>query len=94
MNINKIFDALQNDEMNSALGIILNELEKQGYRVFVNGVYLKSYEIFENEHPDLESMERLNLTIEKTGIETQSFGIKFIEYHKIIFTETIESKPL
>ena len=89
MNITKIFDALQNDEMNSALGIILNELEKQGYRVFVNGVYLKSYEIFENKHPDLESRERLNFTIEKTGFETQSFGIKFIEYHKIIFTESI-----
>ena len=51
MNIQKIFDALHEDEMNSALGIICAELENQGYDVTIEDIKITAEEIFENKIP-------------------------------------------
>ena len=49
MNIQKIFDALKEDEMNSALGIICAELENQGYGITIQDIKVTAKEIFENK---------------------------------------------
>lgn len=38
MNIQKIFDAVVEDEMNSTLPSIVYEPEKQGYKVTIEGI--------------------------------------------------------
>ncbi len=45
MNIEKIFSALAEDEMNSALGIICSELESQGYKIEIEGIEVTSGEV-------------------------------------------------
>ncbi len=39
MNVQRIFDMLQEDQNNTALGIICAELEKQGYKVRDEGFH-------------------------------------------------------
>ena len=88
MNIEKIFNALGEDEMNSALGIICNELESQGYEIEIEDIKVTSGEIFQNKVPSLEEVaEPLNIKLHKNGSVEQKFSIKFVEYHKIVFQE-------
>ena len=42
MNIEKIFTALREDEMNSALGIICSEFEHQGSKIEIEGIEVTS----------------------------------------------------
>ena len=51
MNIQKIFDALGEDEMNSAIGIICAELVNQGYAITLEDIQVTAEEIFENNIP-------------------------------------------
>jgi hypothetical protein len=54
MNVQKIFDMLQEDRENSALSIICGELEEQGYKIRLDGRDVTSAEIFDGDHVDLE----------------------------------------
>lgn len=86
MNIEKIYSALETDQMNSGIGIVCLELENQGYEVEIENILVSSAEIFENRFPSLEEVaEPLNLALFKNGMEAQKFSINFIDYHKIIF---------
>lgn len=86
MNIEKIFSALDEDQINSALGIICAELESQGYNVEIEGIQVTSGEIFENKIPSLEEVViPLNIKLFKDKEEEQKFSIEFKDYHKIIF---------
>jgi len=88
MNIEKVFNALLFDEMNSALGILCKELESQGYEIEIEGIQVKSEQIFENKLPSLEEVtEPLNIKLFRNSIEVQKFSIQFTEYHKINFRE-------
>ena len=49
MNIQKIFDALEEDNMNSAIGIICAELENQEYDIAIEDIQVTAEEIFENK---------------------------------------------
>lgn len=90
MNIENIFKALNEDEMNSALGIICNELERQGYEVIIENIEVTSEEIYEKKLPSLEELpEPLNIELVKNGEIEQKFAIDFTDYHKIIFKEFI-----
>ncbi|MCH8034847.1 MAG: hypothetical protein IH950_13960 [Bacteroidetes bacterium] len=92
MNIEKIYLALNSDQMNSALGIICAELESQGYKIEVEGIQVTADEIFENKLPSLEEVaEPLNIKLFKNGEEEQKFSIDFIDYHKVEFKEYIRS---
>jgi hypothetical protein len=76
MNIEKIYSALKEDQMNSALGIINSELEAQGYEIEIEGIKVTSKEIFENKFPSLEEVaEPLNIILFKDGKEEQKFLI-------------------
>lgn len=93
MNIEKIFGALEEDEMNSALGIICSELESQGYKIEIEGIEVTSDEIFENKLAPLEEVvEPLNIRLFKDGNEEQKFSVKFIEYHEIAIEKYIQGK--
>ena len=84
MNVQKIFEALEEDSQNSALGIICGELEAQGYEVSINRRKVKSEGFFEGEYADLE--EQLNdliFSLSKQGTIEQRFAINFTEYHEI-----------
>ena len=88
MNIEKIFSALNKDQMNSTLGIICAELESQGYEIEIEGIQVTANEIFGNKVPSLEEVtEPLNIKLYKNGSVEQKFSIKFVEYHKIVFQE-------
>ena len=88
MNIEKVFSALSDDSMNSALGIICSELESQNYEVEIEGIKVKSVEIFDNKFPSLEEVtEPLGFKLYKNGKLEQKFSINFIEYHNVIFQE-------
>lgn len=90
MNIEKIYLALDEDQMNSALGIICSELEFQGYEIEIEDIRVTSEEIFENKLPSLEEVaEPLNIKLFKLGQEEQKFSIYFIDYHKVEFKEYI-----
>jgi hypothetical protein len=88
MNIEKIFTALKEDEMNSALGVICSEFEHQGYKIEIEGIEVTSEDIFEEKLSSLEEMpEALNITLFRDGKEEQKFSINFSDYHKIVFQE-------
>ena len=91
MNIEKIFSALKEDEMNSALGIICSELESQGYKIEIEGIEVTSDEVFENKLAPLEEVaEPLNVKLFRDNKEEQKFSIKFTEYHEIAIEKFIE----
>lgn len=88
MNLERIFTALREDLMNSALGIICSEFEHQGYEIEIEGIEVTSEEIFEEKLKSLEEVPaKLNVRLFKEGKEEQKFSIDFVEFHKIIFQE-------
>jgi len=85
MNIQKIFDDLGEDEMNSTIGIISEELVNQGYGINIEGIKVTAEEIFGNKYPSLEKIaETLNFKLSKGDKEEQKFAIDFIDYHEVI----------
>ncbi len=91
MNIEKIFTEIEQDQMNSALGIICSELESQGYEIEIEDIRVTSNEIFENKFPSLEEVIMpLNVKLLKNGEEEQRFSIDFKDYHKVEFKEYIK----
>ena len=92
MNIEKIFNALNNDEMNSSLGTICAELEKQGYSITINNIEVTAEEFFDRRSESLEqSGLDFNFLLKKDDKVEQEFSISFIDYHKILLREK-ESK--
>lgn len=88
MNIEKIFKAVNEDDMNSPLISIVNELEKQCYSVILEGVDVTADELDNNLYSDLEkSVNEFNFEISKNGIVEQIFKLKFLEYHKFCFLQ-------
>ena len=93
MNVQKIFQALNEDEQNSALGIICRELEKQGYDVSIDGVKVTSEGFFNGEHEEIEKKNGpLNVflmkasAVQKIKFE-QEFCIEFTDFHKFIIKQ-------
>ncbi|WP_276980024.1 hypothetical protein [Flavobacterium filum] len=88
MNIEKIFKALEEDSMNSALGIIVYELEQQGYLVVIKGIQVTSEEMFEGKFSEIENYNlSLHFKLFRNKSFEQEFMIDFDEYHKISFRE-------
>lgn len=86
MNIEKIFKAVNEDDMNSPLISIVNGIEKQGYSVKLEGVDVTADDLDDNLYSDLEkSVNEFNFEISKNGIVEQKFKLKFLEYHKFCF---------
>lgn len=85
MNIQKIYEALEQDDQNSALGIITAELESQGYQVKIDGAPVESNELFEGNYPQLENkMDAVEVALFVNGTLEQQFAIEFVDFHDFI----------
>lgn len=81
MNIRKIYKAVEDDEMNSALVSVCFELVEQGYEVRVEGVEYTNDESFTELLCDLENAtNEINIEIIK-NTKTESFKLVFTDYH-------------
>ena len=84
MNVQKIFDTLDEDVGNSALGVICGELERQRYEIAINGQSVTSDGFFNNELSELErETQPLNVSLFNKATLEQEFSIEFTDYHKI-----------
>jgi len=85
MNAQKIFDALSEDQENSALGIICSELEGQGYKVAIDGEKVDSDGFFNGKYTAIENkIEPLKVTLFKGDALDQEFVIQFTDFHEFI----------
>ena len=85
MNIQKIHKALDEDQDNSALGIICNQLEEQGYGVNIDGKPVSSRGFFNGEYSEIEKkLGSLRLSLIKRNNLEQEFVIEFTDFHKFV----------
>jgi len=85
MNVQKIFNALIEDQGNSALGIICSELEAQGYKVAIDGEKVDSDGFFNEKYPEIEKkMGSLNISLFRDDVLEQEFVIQFTDFHKFM----------
>jgi GrpB-like predicted nucleotidyltransferase (UPF0157 family) len=91
VNVQKIFDMLQEDQDGSALGIICAELEEQGYRVRVDSKDVNSADIYDSRHKDLEDkLGPLDIALYKDGSLEQEFSLEFVDDHEVVIERKIE----
>ncbi len=85
MNIQKVFQAVISDEMNSPLPLIAYELRNQGYKVQIEGLEIAAEDIEGKLLDDLvRATNEINIEIIKDNT-TQQFKIVFTDYHKFNF---------
>ncbi len=88
MNIQKLYEALNTDEQNSALGIICGELENQGYSVAIDAIPVTSEGFFDGKHAAMEEkIGPYRFALNKNGKEEQIFTIEFTDYHEFIIKQ-------
>ena len=86
MNIEKVFNAVSEDEMNSPLPSILWELEKQGYSVKLEGVDVTADDMESDLFVDLErATNELTFELLKGNVKDQKFKLVFSDYHQFSF---------
>jgi len=86
MNIQKIFESVAEDEMNSPLPSIIYEFEKQGYKVKLEGVDVTAIDMVDEIFEDLErATNEFNFELYKDSVLSQKFKIVFTDYHKFNF---------
>lgn len=87
MDVEKIYSAVEDDEMNSPLITICDELVKQGYDVKVEGVEFTNSDICFNLLNDLEQVtNEINVEITSKNI-TKRFKLVFTDYHRFELKE-------
>jgi hypothetical protein len=85
MNIQKLFEAVDADEMNSPLPSIVCELEQQGYAVKIEGLEVTAADMDDKLFDDFEkATNEFNVEVNKENA-TQKFKLVFTEYHKFNF---------
>lgn len=91
MNVQRIFDALQEDKKSTALGIICGELEEQGYKVRFDEQEVSSAGFFDGDHEDLEDkVGPLNVALFKDGSLEQEFTLEFVDDREVVIERKIE----
>jgi hypothetical protein len=92
MNIQKIFTAVDEDEMNSPLPSIIYELEQQGYKVKLEGLEVSSDNLDGNLFGDFErAVNEFELELTKEDEQHQKFKLVFTDYHKFNFQSTLNN---
>ena len=86
MNIQKIFESVNADEMNSPLPSIIWELEKQGYTIKLEGVDVTAGDMEDKLFEDLErATNEYEIELFKETGSSQRFKLVFTDYHKFNF---------
>jgi len=85
MNIQQIFFALEQDDQNSALGILVGGFEAQGYKVEIDQTAVDSEGFFEGIYPAFENkMGPLDFALFRGDELEQEFSVEFIDFHDFI----------
>jgi hypothetical protein len=91
MNVQKIFDMLQEDQENPPLGIICAELEEQGYKVRVDDREIDSADVYDGKLKDLEDKPGpLTVALYKDGSLEQEFSLEFLDDREVVIERKIE----
>ncbi len=91
MNVQKIFNMLQEDQDSTALGIICAELEEQGYKVVIDDQDVNSADVYDGRHKEIEEkLGPLNVALYKDGSLEQEFALEFIDAHEVVIERKIE----
>jgi hypothetical protein len=91
MNVQKIFDILQEDQDSPPLGIICAELEEQGYKVQIDSRDVNSADVYDGRQKDLEEkLGPLNVALYKDGSLEQEFSLEFIDDREVVIERKIE----
>jgi hypothetical protein len=91
MNVQKLFDMLQEDLGSTALGIICAELEEQGYKVQIDSREVNSADIYDGRHKDLEDkLGPFNMALYKDGSLEQEFSLEFLDNREAVIERKIE----
>jgi len=86
MNIQKIYAAVDSDEMNSPLPSIIFELEQQGYTVKIEGVEVTAGDMADDLFEDLErATNEFEIELTMDSEFSQKFKLVFTDYHKFNF---------
>ena len=82
MDIQKVFEAINADEMNSPLASIVYELEQQNYKVKIEGLEITVSDMEDKLFEDFEkATNEFEIEISKVHL-TQKFKLNFTDYHK------------
>lgn len=84
MNIQKIYKAVEADKMNSAIGSIVSALEKQEYKVVIEGVEANSNEILNGKQEYFDNLHTVKLELFRNEELEQSFIVEFTDYHEFV----------
>jgi hypothetical protein len=91
MNVQKIFDMLQEDQENPPLGIICAELEEQGYKVRIDGREIDSADVYDGREKELEDKPGpLNMALYLNGALEQEFALEFLDDREVVIERKIE----
>ncbi len=91
MNVQKIFNMLQEDQDGTALGIICAELEEQGYKVVIDDQDVNSADVYDGRHKEIEEkLGPLNVALYKDGQLEQEFALEFMDSHEVVIERKIE----
>ena len=91
MNVQRIFDTLQEDQDSPPLGIICAELEEQGYKVRIDDREIDSADVFDGKLKDLEEkIGPLNVALYLNGSLNQEFSLEFIDDREVVIERKIE----
>ena len=83
MNIEKVFSAVEEDEMNSPLPTIVHELEEQGYKVKLEGLEVTANDLDAELFVDLEkATNEFEIELMKDDEIIQKFKLVFTDYHR------------
>ncbi len=91
MNVQRIFDTLQEDQDSPPLGIICAELEEQGYKVQIDDRQVNSADVYDGRAKELEEkVGPLNVALYKDGSLEQEFSLEFLDDREVVIERKIE----
>lgn len=86
MNIQKIFQAVEEDEMNSPLISVVWELKRQGYQVKLEGLEVTMSDMGSDLFNDLErATYEFEMELLRGTESVQKFKLVFTGYHEFCF---------
>ena len=86
MNIQKLFEVVEAEEMNYPLITIIFELERQGYKVKLEGVEVTTKDMFDKLFDDFEkATNKFKIELMKDSEPPQKFLLEFTDFHKFNF---------
>lgn len=88
MNIERIYKAVEADEMNSPLPTIINELEDQRYKFKLKSFEVTTQDIQGEIFSDIDNeINKFEVELTKGDQKEQSFNLSLTVYHKFNFQD-------